>query len=430
MVMLAHASAERRIEQATTRLIVSHPFFACMLFHLKRMPDPTAKTFWTDGTHLGYNPSYVLSITVEEIAGVLAHEVIHVVALHPWRQGLRENGAWNDACDMVVNALVEDAGLVLPSGALPGVRDKAPEDLYRPPPVPPPGGSKPPAIASDGSGAGESGPPGDSTPGPAGSQQPGQQPSSQGAPGSQQTSEPNEPLGANCGEVRAPTRPDGTALSEAEKGEQMNHVRIAVQRAANAAQRAGDMPAGLARLVEEVLEPKVPWRELLAQFLHGQSRHDYSWSRPNRRYVATDLMLPSLWSPAYGDVVLGCDTSGSVSPDQLREICSEVLGVLEAYEERGQSPSLTMAWFDSNVYPQVVEDAADLAPQGGGGTNFGVVFDWVTKLDEEPRAVVMVTDGYSSAFGSDPGVPVLWILTEYNRSFKPPFGEIAYMLNE
>jgi predicted metal-dependent peptidase len=72
--------------------------------------------------------------------------------------------------------------------------------------------------------------------------------------------------------------------------------------------------------------------------LDTYSRHDYNWGRPNRRYVQGGIMLPSLWSPAFGQVVMGCDTSGSVSRAQLRRICSEILGTLETYAERGQTP--------------------------------------------------------------------------------------------
>lgn len=412
MVALLHDKAALRIMQATTTLVCTHPFFAAMLFRLLKRPDPTAKTMWTDGTHLGYNPDWVLEIPRDELVGVLAHEVMHVAALHPWRQGGRENGAWNVACDQVVNVIVTGAGLVLPRGAVPGVPGKSAEDLYVPPPPPSGGGGQGPANGTGGTNTNGS---------------PSAAPGAS-APGAQGDSAADDPSG--CGEVREPKHADGSSLSEAERNQQVQAARIAVQQALTAAQRAGNVPAGLERLVEEVMEPQVPWKELLARFIDDQSRHDYSWLRPNRRFISGGLILPSLWSPAYGRIVMACDTSGSISEEALRGVCGEILGAMEAYQERGQSPTVTVAWFDHAVYPQVVEAPDELKPQGGGGTSFGVVFRWLKEQDEQPRAIVVVTDGWCYDYGDgDPGLPVLWVLTRKNSSFAPPFGEVACTLN-
>jgi predicted metal-dependent peptidase len=414
MVALAHAEAELRIRQATTTLVCTQPFFACMLFRLRKRADPAAKTLWTDGTYLGYNPSYVLEIGRDELVGVLAHEVMHVAGLHPWRQQGRDNGAWNVACDQVVNAIVTEAGLMLPAGCIPGVSGKSAEELYVPPTPAPEGGG----------GGNENAQPG--TANPNASQ------SSPSATGGGTHSPPADsapdPLG--CGEVRAPIHEDGRPLSEAEHNQQVREAKIAVQQALVAAQRAGNVPAGLERFVDEALEPQVPWKEILARFLDDQSRHDYSWTRPNRRFLGGGVIMPSLWSPAYGRVVMGCDTSGSMSKDALREVCGEILGAMEAYMDRGQSPELTVAWFDHAVYEQVVEEPEELQPRGGGGTSFGVVFAWLAQQEEPPRAIVMVTDGWCHDYGTEPGIPVLWVLTRKNTAFKPPFGELTYTLHE
>jgi predicted metal-dependent peptidase len=358
--MLSHQAAELRLAQVQTSLITTHPFFAILLFHLAKVPDPTAKTMWTDGTRLGYNPAYVLSLPRDHLKAVLAHEVAHVAGLHPFRQGTRANGAWNVACDHVANAVVLDAGLVLPDGALAPIRDRCPEELYVAPPPPPvpAAGSQPqgPDSSTGGVGAGA----GSATP-----------PAGGGVPDTPDSATGGDGADLGCGEVRPPANPDGTALSQADRAKRMEEMRIAVHQALTAARRAGNVPAGIERLAAETLEPQIPWREVLARFIDDQARHDYTWSRPNRRFLADGILLPSLWSPAYGRIVMGCDTSGSVSKEQLTDICGEVIGAMEAYQERGQSPTLTVAWFDSKVYPQTVEAPDELKPQGGGGTKFG-----------------------------------------------------------
>ena len=419
MAILPHEEAERRISQATVALICNHPFFATLLLRLRRRADPTAASMWTDGTELGFNPEYVLGLARDELVGALAHEVMHVAGLHPWRRGDRDNGAWNYACDQVVNGIVIDAGLVLPTGLVEPVRGKSAEELYVTPPPPPP-----PPAPRDGAGRGNSGSGG------AGAQEGRSGPDDQRRP--QHSSDPGipdqTPQSLGCGEVRDPRAPDASTLSPVERAKQIDEVKIAVRQAMNAGRRAGNLPAGLERFAEEALEPQVPWREVLARFIDDQSRHDYSWSRPNRRFAGTGVILPSLWSPAFGRIVMGCDTSGSISRDQLRDVCGEILGAMAAYQERGQNPTLTVAWFDESVYPQTVEEPEELKPRGGGGTSFKAVFDWLSREDELPRAIVMVTDGHCSKFGVDPGIPVLWVLTKKNRSFCPPFGEVAFTL--
>lgn len=373
-----------KIDQAIVSLICNQPFIATILLRLVRVEDPFAPTMWTDGRRLGYNPDFVDKLRRDELIGVLAHEVFHVAGLHPWRRGTREPFPWNVAADMCVNQICEDCNLTLPNGCIPPVPNKSAEELYSTlPPMP---------KASGGDGQG------------------------------------NDPGG--CGEVRDPTNEQGQKLSDAELEQQMDDAKVLVQQAANAAKKAGKFPAGLNRYVDEALEPKVPWREILARFMSGAYKNDYSWSRPNRRYISSGILFPALRSPGYGKVVFGCDTSGSIDQKQLQEICSEVIGCMQEYETRGQSPELTVVWFDTRAYVQTVTDASELQPQGGGGTDFSVVFDWVnTQCEDPPQAVILVTDGYCNSFGDQPACKVLYVLTQQNREFAPPWGEIACVLN-
>lgn len=369
---------ELKMAQAVTVLVCSHPFFATLLLKLTRVEDPTAPTMWTDGRHIGYNPTFVEKLSRDELMGVLAHEVLHVANLHHLRRGTRNPRAWNVATDAAINHIVKEAGMSLPAGCIPPIANKSSEEIYVDLPEMPDGNADP----------------------------------------------------GGTGEIRDLKNGDGTALSDAQREQAVSETKVAVQQAANAAKRAGKLPAGLKRFIDDVLEPKVPWKEILSRFIDGSSRHDYSWARPNKRYIDLGMILPSLWSPGYGQVMLGCDTSGSIDQGQLKDICGEVLGCLEMYAERGQPAQLTVAWFDHAVYPQTVECADDLQPRGGGGTSFRVVMEYLAESGEYPKALIMVTDGCCSDFGNAPPMPVLWVLTHRNPSFTPPFGEIACTLYE
>ena len=86
-------------------------------------------------------------------------------------------------------------------------------------------------------------------------------------------------------------------------------------------------------------------------------------------------------------------------------------------------------WCDTEISVQVISDPKELEPQGGGGTMFSPVFKWVNKNKPQTKGVVYVTDGYCSDFGPEPEYPVLWVLTQENQGFQPPFGEVVCVID-
>jgi predicted metal-dependent peptidase len=394
--------AKERLQQAGATLVCRKPFFAVIWLYLKKRatiaiayPDGTYQpipTMATDGVYLYYNPAFVCELTPKELVAVCAHEVVHVAALHPFRRGHRDPLAWNIACDAVVNHVVTEAGMQLPEGGVPGVPGKTAEELYEPPKK----RSKRPQGKGPGQGEGD----GEDAP----------------------------ELG--MGGVLDPTGADGQPMSDAEREALIEETRIKVRQALDAQRRQGDVPAGLEQLVEEAEQPKVPWREVLARFVGGVTRNDYSWQRVNRRYASSGLLLPSLYTPGIADGVVGADLSGSMM-GIVQEVVNEVRGVIEVYESRTEPPPITVLWFDADVYPQEVTDVADLKPQGGGGTSYVPVFKWVNEQAERtPAFVVMITDGVCDSFGDPPACPVLWILSAPNSHFHPPFGVVTCIMNE
>lgn len=378
MATVSGVSADLRISQAITSLIQTQPFFATIALQLTRVEDPSCQTAWTDGKRLGYNPEFVLSLQFSELVAVIAHEVMHVAGLHPFRQQHRKQRAWNVATDKVINGIIAEAGMHLPHGCIPGVMDKSPEELYDP-------------TEDDDNGSSD--------------------------PGA-------------CGETRAPQHEDGSSLSEAELESAMNEARIITQQAANVAQKAGKLPGALARELKDILTPKAPWREILARFVDQFNRTDYSWQRPNRRYLNTGFILPSLHAPDVANVLIACDTSGSIDQQMLQEICSEAFEAMSVFNETTER-ELTVAWWDTSIYPQTITDPSKLSPKGGGGTDFSCVTEWFAANNgaDNFKAIIAVTDGEIYSYGSDPGVPVLWILTRTNRYFTPPYGEVTCTLN-
>ena len=107
-----------RIQKARTALLLDHPFFGALLFRLGGRSSTSIETMATDGVSIYYNPGYVETLSAAELAGVLAHEVMHPALQHHTRRGGRNPKRWNIACDYAINPLLIDAGFTLPKDVL------------------------------------------------------------------------------------------------------------------------------------------------------------------------------------------------------------------------------------------------------------------------------------------------------------------------
>ena len=201
------------------------------------------------------------------------------------------------------------------------------------------------------------------------------------------------------------------APDDAGAGEQ--RARQLVARAVAAAKQRGLMPAHLEAELGEVLNPRVPWQDVLRRFLTEMRPSDYSWARPARRMVSSGLYMPSIaGTGAMRDLAVVVDTSGSVSDDELRQFFGEFIGAVEAC-----SPgAVRLVWCDAAVAgderwpatPSAEELARCVRRLGGGGTDMTVGLDALE--DDPPQAAVVFTDG-GTPFGEPRAYPVLWAIT-------------------
>jgi predicted metal-dependent peptidase len=382
----AEEQAARALAAARCRLVLGQDaksaFFATLALRLVAGADWRIDTLATDGRRLSYRPDFVTTLTTDELLGVVAHEVLHNALAHHARRDWREPRRWNVACDLAVNPLLLDAGFVLPaSRLLPGegaYRDlppgKSAEEYYR--------------LLPDEGGGNE-------------------------RREQEQGQDEQDPGG--CGGVR-----DSGAGSPAEARQSQADWEVAVAQAQQVARQRGRLPAGLARLIEGVLQPKVDWRQVLREFLSRLARNDYSWSPPNRRLLHQGLYLPGLRSEELGEVVLSVDTSGSIGTEELARFAAEVQAILETFD-----CSLTVLYHDAEIQKTQCWRSGDgpirLEPAGGGGTSHVCVFDWLEREGEQASCIVCLTDLYTEFPLYAPNVPVLWAVVGDNIT-APPFG--------
>lgn len=382
------SKASELIKKARVGLILSHPFFGSLCLKLQMIEDttiwpPTAKT---NGTYIKYHPDYVKSLTLEEVKALLVHEIIHVSNCHHLRLQNRDPLKGNIAMDYATNPFVKDCGFPVPNGWLYKKEwaGDAWEAIYNRLPDPPKGGG----------GKGKGGE--------------GQNDQGQGD--------------QMFDEVEQATNPDGSPLSEAQRAMAEQEMKIAVTQAAQQAKAMGNLPAALERLVDEILEPKIDWKEVLRNFVNKAAKNDYTWSRPNRRFIGQGLYLPSLFSMELGELVLCVDTSGSISTKELNEFAAELNGILEEFDAE-----LTVLYCDAEVNHVETFRKEDLPlhlkPVGGGGTDFRPCFNWIKKQGQDPVCMLYFTDAYGTFPKDAPDYPVLWIINN-DEKHNVPFGQV------
>ena len=370
-------TAKEKITKARTGLILDRPFFGSLALRLKLVEDTTCKTAWTDGKHMGYDPAYIESLTLNQCKGLIAHEVMHNALAHHLRKGAREHSKWNLAADYAIDPLLVDDGMDVPDATIdPAWKDKSAEDIY----------NQIPDQKGDGNGNGQ-------------------------------------PQGG-CGEVRQATNDDGSQLTQSQIQQQEQQAKVAVIQAAQQEKslKAGKLSAGVQRLVDEILEPKVDWKTILRIFVDQSARNDYNFTQPNRRYLQSGFILPSLKSEELKPVVIAIDTSGSISKDDVNQFAAEISEILQEHQT-----SCTVIYCDTHI-TNVEEFSSDdlplqLNPKGGGGTSFKPPFKFVEEQKLDPSCLIYLTDLCSSQFPEEPDYPVLWAQTG-NYSKDIPFGEV------
>jgi predicted metal-dependent peptidase len=194
---------------------------------------------------------------------------------------------------------------------------------------------------------------------------------------------------------------------------------------------AGKMGSGGARLLDDVLQSRVDWREALREFVSTTcSGNDYStWRRPNRRYISAGVYLPSGITETVGELVIAIDTSGSIGGRELGQFLGEISAIAKAVRPQ----AVRLLYWDTRVcrdeyymQNQLDDIAKSTKPAGGGGTAVGCVPAYMREKQIKPQAVVVLTDGYLGGSWGTWEVPVLWCVLN-NKSARPSTGKAVHI---
>jgi len=403
------AATERKWVETRSALMWRCPAFTHLLFSmLNPERNSLAATFTrdvpiaaTDGTNLILNPDTFFQMTLDERVFVVGHEILHCVFNHcTIGYQMRRIGAvkytdgkslpydaetMNVAMDLVINdVLIHDKIGTMPKVGLHdrtiGTKDTPFLDVYR-------------KLFKEAQGKGGGNLPGN------------------GKGGFDVHLDPGAAQGKDPG--------------QAAQGRNQAAWDTAVAAAVASAKMQGRLPAGLERLLREVIDPQVTWQDhIRAFFARRVGGGGYNWRKADRRLIMRDIIAPQRAGNGCDTIVVGIDTSGSIGQRTLDVFFGELRGIIGDL----QPQRVYVVWCDAKVHKvdecENTEDVGGLRPAGGGGTDFRPVFDWIEQEGHQPDALVYLTDGLGSFPDQAPRYPVLWgALKGYNVKY--PFGDVV-----
>ena len=381
--MITAENTVDRLITARVQLLLNNGFFGNLATRLT-LEDASdwCPTAATDGRHFFYNKEFIDSLDDDELIFLMGHDVLHCVYDHMDRRGDREPRLWNIANDYVVNMdLVENnigkritkVNICFDYKYQNWISDEIYDDLFE----------NAEHITeetldmhldySDEDGEG------------------------QGAQGN-----------ADGGDQQ-----DGPPKYSKEERQQINdEVKEAVM---NAAKGAGnkDLPNGVRKMIKDLTNPELDWRELLATNIQSVVKNDFTFMRPAKKGIAERVYLPGMDYDTDLDVFCFIDSSGSMSDEMLRDLLSEVKGCMEQYTNF----KLRLCFFDTSTYTihefdsTNVDDIYDIEIEGGGGTEFDCMFDRLKEEDIVPQKLIVFTDGYPwGSWGDEDYCDTLFII--------------------
>jgi len=396
------ALARDRIVSARIGLLLGNPFFGTLATQLKlENADSWCGTAATCGKKLYYNSRFIMELKNKEVQFLVAHEILHVCYDHLGRVGKRDRNLFNIANDYAVNAdlkrhKVGDFIKSVPclyEQKYDGMTSEAIyDDLYQ----------NAQKIDLD----------------TLIDQLIDEHLESEGEGDSDGDTDDNGKPKSGSGKPK---------LNDKELEELKKELRSQIINAAKNA-KPGQVPANIERMIKEITNPVMPWRELLQTNITSLIKSDYSWMRPSRRSWHMDAVLPALKPGDEVDVTVMIDLSGSISENQARDFISEVVGMTNAFE----GWRVNIATFDTEVYnyqsftSDNQDDITEYQLKGGGGTDFVCMFNYLKEHGHEPKRLIVFTDGYPFGSWGDPDYcDTTWII-HGSTDITPPFGQHAY----
>ena len=389
------------VEKLTTArvgLLLKAPFFGNMATRMRLVEaNDWCPTAATNGRDFFYSTEFVKKLSVKKLEFLFAHEICHAIFDHFGRCGSRDRMLSNIAQDYAVNQILVDEriGEKITEVQIcydPKYRGMAWEEIYdelweRAEKISMKdlldqlGDLLDEHINEDGSGPGKEGENGKDGKG----------------------------------------RP---MISKEDAQKIKDEIKQAMVQSA-AASGAGKVPASIQRMIKDLTEPKMDWRQLVQQEIQSIVRNDYSFQRVNRKSMHSGAVLPGMKEATTIDVAIAIDMSGSIGDEDATVFLSEVKGILDQYEDF----KVSIWCFDTEIYnfQEITHDNADdlldYEPMGGGGTDFEANWTFMKEQGIQPKKFIMFTDGYPCGSWGDEDYCDTIFIVKGNTQVNAPFGQ-------
>jgi predicted metal-dependent peptidase len=461
-------NAAEKIMAARVQALSRWPYAASILFTFKLVEvNEGLDTMGVDsGLRLYYNPEFVAFMDVQELATVLLHEVLHVVHKHSLRFKLLKGSnpdahIFNIAGDLGINHILKECGMKFPESTPPVTFDsfdpkmgldpaKPTEDAYykllpKDEEAENPGSSVPDPDGKESEGEpalGDNEPEGKpdlEVEEPGNQTQPGEK---AGEVGDAAAPEPGKMPGTqvgDCGSIAGgdprPYELDSDDETSPAAGDEVVDVVMDdfATEALKHAKIHGDLPGGIARAVDDYLDPKIDWRRQLNALVRREvasisGRRDYSFRRPSRRQDAlrggrSEVILPSMRQQPPPDIAVVFDTSGSMQDSALRDAVAEIYGIAQGLSGKANLTAIPCDTEVTDFYKiRGLADVKKVQAIGGGGTDMRVGIAFAANLKPKPKVIVVITDGFTPWPQHKPkGITmVLALLTELSAQDQVP----------
>lgn len=354
-------------------VFISTILFSLKLVIIKEANSVEIPTAGTDGISLYINEPYFLELTEDQRVGLLFHEAWHVAWNHMARGADLEKERYNIAGDHVINLMALAANYILPPNGYHDAKfkNKSTKQVYD-------------LLPSD-------------------------KCSKKGGGG-----------------IGLDIIFDSPGMSEAEKDKKLVDLTNTLVKATVASKLGkdapGTIPGEIQVMIDDLINPKLPWQVLLQNYMTAYAKEDFTWARPNRRYMP-DFYLPSAHSEAVGHIAVSVDTSCSVSDAEFTAFRSEIQGI----KEHLNPELLTVIDFDTSIKQVRTlakdEDFIKMKFSGRGGTNINPVWKWTKK--NKPMVMIIFSDMEFTFPKVAPDTDVLWICIN-NPSITMPYGDTVH----
>jgi hypothetical protein len=225
------------------------------------------------------------------------------------------------------------------------------------------------------------------------------------------------------------------SLSGEEKQELEREIDQAIRQGMIAQQKAiGNKAGNMHRELGDLLDPQVDWRDVLREFVSAicSNKDTSSWRRVNRRFIGSDIYLPTMIGERVGSLAIGVDTSGSISGPEITRFLTEVKGIAEGVHPE----KIDLIYWDSAVAAHEVYEEHDMLnlvsstkPKGGGGTDPRAMMKYMKDKQIKPECIIMLTDGEIYDWGNEWEAPIMWVICNRyrNNSITAPVGKTVHI---